>query len=636
MKKQKELSVLSFAPDRNEFIGKYQLLIKEKVLPYQYKVLNDQVEGAEKSHVITNFINAAKALRGENTDDGFYGMVFQDSDAAKWLEAAAFSLAVFPDAELEGLCDELIGIIAEAQDSDGYLNTFFTVKDREKRWSNIFEAHELYCSGHFMEAAVAYYDATSKDSLLRIMEKNVEHIYDIFIVGGHKGYPGHPEIELALLKMYDATKNEKCLELAKHFILTRGEDPFYYEKECQSRSWSVWGGNGKDHEYQQSMMPVKKQTDAVGHAVRAVYLYTAMADLAARTDDRELFDACKRLWHSITRKRMYITGAIGSTCHGEAFSKDFDLPGDTAYAETCASIGLMFFARQMLGNEIRGEYADVMERAFYNTVLASMELNGERFFYVNPLEVIPGISAKSPTHRHVLTQRPPWHNCACCPPNAARLISSFGSYAYGESESTAFCHLFAAGKVTFKSGVELVCKTSYPFDFTVRYEIIKGGSLAVRIPGWCKDFSLSSESGSLTYTEKDGYIYFTAVDSDTVTLSLDAKAKYIYADLKVPALSSMTAITRGPLVYCFEGTDNDGDILSLRLKNNGSIKEIPSECQLLGEYVTLEAEAMKGKCEDTLYSDKEPVFTDFTAKAIPYFMWGNSGETQMRVWMNKA
>ncbi len=635
MKKHKELSVLSFVPDKNEFIGKYQTLIKEKVLPYQYKVLNDQVEGAEKSHVITNFINAAKALRGEDTGDGFYGMVFQDSDAAKWLEAAAFSLAVFPDAELEKLCDGLIGIIAAAQDSDGYLNTFFTVKDREKRWSNIFEAHELYCSGHFMEAAVAYFNATGKDSLLRIMEKNVEHIYNIFIVGGHKGYPGHPEIELALLKMYDATKNEKCLELAKHFILTRGEDPFYYEKECQSRSWSVWGGNGKDHEYQQSMMPVKKQSDAVGHAVRAVYLYTAMADLAARTDDKELFDACKRLWHSITRKRMYITGAIGSTCHGEAFSNDFDLPGDTAYAETCASIGLMFFARQMLGNEIKAEYADVMERAFYNTVLASMELNGERFFYVNPLEVIPGISAKAPTHRHVLTQRPPWHNCACCPPNAARLISSFGSYAYGENESTAFCHLFAAGKVTFKSGVELICKTSYPFDFSIRYEIIKGGSLAVRIPGWCKDFSLSSESDSLTYTERDGYIYFTARDSDTVTLSLDAKAKYIYADLKVPALSSMTAITRGPLVYCFEGTDNEGDILSLRLKSKGSIKEVRLENQLLGEYVTLEAEAMKGQCEDTLYSDKEPLFTDFTAKAIPYFMWGNSGETQMRVWMNK-
>ncbi len=636
MKTQKELSVLSFSPDRNSFIGKYQTLIKEKVLPYQYKVLNDLNENTEKSHVIRNFINAGKALLGEDTGDGFYGMVFQDSDAAKWLEAAAFSLAVYPDEELEKLCDELIEIISDAQDSDGYLNTYFTIKDKEKRWTNIFEAHELYCSGHFMEAAVAYYNATKKDSLLKIMEKNTEHIYDIFINKGHKGYPGHPEVELALLKMYDATGNEKCLELARHFILIRGEDPFYYEKECQSRSWSVWGGNGKDHEYQQSFTPVKEQNDAVGHSVRAVYLYTAMADLASRIDDKELFDACKRLWHSIVRKRMYITGAIGSTCHGEAFTKDFDLPNATVYGETCASIGLIFFARQMLQNEIRGEYADVIERAFYNTVLAGMELSGERFFYVNPLEVLPGISGQAPTHRHTLTQRPKWHACACCPPNVARLVSSFGTYAYGENESTAFCHLFAAGQAFFSNGIQLICKTSYPFDFNIEYEIIRGGRLAVHIPCWSKSFSLTVNSEKILPDEKDGYIYFNTADGDRVYLSLEAAAVYNYADLRVSALSSMTAITRGPLVYCFEGVDNEGDILSLSLTSKGKIKELSSQHRFVGDYITLEIDAFKGEAEDTLYSEKEPTLTPFTAKAIPYFMWGNRGENQMRVWMSKA
>lgn len=634
MKIQKEISPLAFTPSQS-FIGKYQKLIKEKVIPYQYNVLRDMNEDTEKSHVIQNFINAGKALRGEDTGDGFYGMVFQDSDAAKWLEAAAFSLAVYPDEDLEKICDEVIETVSKAQDEDGYLNTYFTVKDKEKRWTNVFEAHELYCSGHFMEAATAYYEATGKDSLLKIMKKNAEHIYDIFITQGHGGYPGHPEIELALLKMYEVTRDEKCLTLAKHFIDVRGVDPRYYEKERESRNWTVWGGNGKDHDYQQSMKPVREQTDAVGHSVRAVYLYTAMADLASRTDDAELFSACKKLWHSITRKRMYVTGAIGSTVHGEAFTKDYDLPGDTVYGETCASIGLMFFARQMLQNEVNGEYADVMERAFYNTVLAGMEISGERFFYVNPLEIIPGISGSAQTHRHTLTQRPKWYACACCPPNVARLISSFGSYAYGENEDTAYCHLFAGGSVKFKNGTELKCETGYPYSFTVNYEVIKGGNLAIHIPSWSKNYTLEVNSVSVRTRAKDGYIYLCAKDGDRITIALDGTPRFIYADLKVPRLSGMTAVMRGPLVYCFEGKDNEDDILSLRIKKGGNITEKEITDDILGKTVTLSVEGYKGKCEDSLYFEAAPEFEPFTLTAVPYCLWGNRGENQMRVWMNE-
>ncbi len=632
MKIFNQIPVNSYSPG-TDFIGQYQKLIKDVVIPYQYTVLCDEAEGTEKSHVIQNFRNAAKALRNEDIGDGFYGMVFQDSDAAKWIEAVAYSLAVFPDEKLEETADRLIDIIADAQDSDGYLNTYYTIKDKEKRWTNILEGHELYCSGHMMEAATAYYEATGKDKLLKVMEKNAEHIFRIFIEGQHKGYPGHPEVELALMKMHRLTKNEKMLRLAEHFVDIRGADPHYYEKERQQRSWTVWNGDGKNHHYQQSYTPVREQKDAVGHAVRAVYLYTAMADLAHTCDDKELKDACRTLWNSITQKRMYITGAIGSTVHGEAFTVDYDLPSDTAYAETCASIGLMMFASQMLQGEVRAEYADIMEKAFYNTVLAGMQKDGKRFFYVNPLEVIPGISEKAVTHRHTLAQRPAWYTCACCPPNVARLISSFGKYAYGENDSTAYCHLYAEGEVSFRNGVKLKCETGYPYDFTVKYKAEKGGRMAVRIPGWSDSHTLLINGEQADCQLVDGYAYITVNDGDEIILRLDDTVKIIYPSAKIPSLSGLACVTRGPIVYCFEGTDNREDVLSLRLKEKGSCAIKSYEDGFIGKTVMLELEAIRIEHTDNLYSSTKPKETPCTAKAIPYYLWANRGETQMRVFI---
>ena len=618
------------------FIGEYQKLIKDTVIPYQYSVLCDKAEDTEKSHVIDNFINAAKALNGEDTGDGFYGMVFQDSDAAKWLEAVGYSLALFPDEDLEKTADEVIDIIAAAQDEDGYLNTYYTIKDKDKRWTNILEGHELYCSGHMIEAAIAYYEGTGKDKLLRVMEKNAEHIYDVFVSGGHKGYPGHPEIELALLRLYDATKNEKCLELAKHFIDIRGVDPHYYEKERQSRDWTVWGGDGKNHHYQQSYAPVRQQKNADGHSVRAVYLYTAMADLASKTDDKELYEACQNLYGSIVNKRMYVTGGIGSTCHGEAFTVDYNLPSDTVYAETCASIGLMFFMSKMLGNEIKGEYADIMELAFYNTVLAGMQKDGKRFFYVNPLEVIPGITGEAVTHRHTLPQRPKWYTCACCPPNVARLISSFGKYAYTENEDTAYCHLFASGEVQFDNGMKFTCKTDYPYDFEVSYHIEKGGNLAVRIPAYtCGDYAVFINNFPKDAPAKDGYIYLDVNDGDSVKIRLADKINVIYPSAKIPDLSGTAALSRGPLVYCFEGTDNNGSVLDLRLSTDGDFKAVSTSDEVLGQTVMIEAQGVRVSDNGGLYSFIKPEAERVTLKALPYYLWGNRGENEMRVWMTE-
>ena len=632
MKAQHQISVRSFKAEG--FIENYQRLISETVIPYQYSVLNDKSLDTEKSHVVQNFINAGKALKGNSNHDGFYGMVFQDSDAAKWIEAAAYSLSNYPDKELEKTVDELVDIISNAQDEDGYLNTYYTIKDREKRWTNLLEGHELYCSGHMIEAACAYFEVTGKDKLLKVMLKNAEHIYKVFVTCGHEGYPGHPEIELALLKLYRTTGNKHCLELAEHFINIRGVDPDYYKKEKEKRDWTVWGNNAENNNYQQSGMPVRKMSDAVGHAVRAVYLYTGMADLASLTEDKELFSACRRLWESITQRQMYITGGIGSTAIGEAFSVDYDLPNDTAYAETCASIGLMFFASRMLENDINGEYADVMEQAFYNTVLAGIQLDGKRFFYVNPLEVIPGISGVSPTHRHDLTLRPKWYSCACCPPNAARLISSIAVYAYGENSDTAFCHMFAAGKICFENGIKIYCKTSYPYDFNITYEIEKGGRLAIRIPHWSKTYTLNINEKAIEVTPIKGYIYIEVSNGDTVKLRLDDKPRFIYASSRVPELSGRVSLCRGPLVYCFEGIDNNGDVLSVSLKRNGKV-DVSDADELLGGAVKLTAEAVYIQQSDKLYSDTAPVHKPCRAVAVPYYTWGNRGENQMRVWMNE-
>lgn len=634
MKTQTQINIRGYKA--NGFIGKYQKLIKDVVIPYQYTVLCDEAPDTEKSHVIKNFINAGKAVRGEDTGDGFYGMVFQDSDAAKWLEAVAYSLSVMPDSSLEETADKLIDIIADAQDKDGYLNTYFTIKDREKRWKNLLEGHELYCSGHMMEAACAYYEATGKRKLLDVMLRNTKHIYNRFITEKNEGYPGHPEVELALMKMYRCTGDETCLKLAEHFINTRGVDPDFYKKEKAQRDWTVWGNNAEDNNYQQSGKPVREQTDATGHSVRAVYLYTGMADLAAETGDKELYDACRRLWDSVTKKRMYITGGIGSTVNGEAFTVDYDLPNDTAYAETCASIGLMFFGSKMLENEINGEYADVMERAFYNTVLAGMQLDGKRFFYVNPLEIIPGISGAAATHWHTLTHRPKWYTCACCPPNVARLISSFGKYAYGENETTAFCHLYASGEITLENGISFTCETGYPYDFTITYKIHKGGKIAVRIPSWSKKFTASINGKEIELTPENGYITFAAGDSDTIKITLDDTPRFAYASSKIPELTGCTAIQRGPLVYCFEGVDNENDVLSLSLIRNSKIVVDKYNENLLGGTVTLSLNARRTKTTGELYSFDIPDESENIAKAVPYYTWGNRGENQMRVWMTET
>ncbi|MEG1427402.1 MAG: glycoside hydrolase family 127 protein, partial [Oscillospiraceae bacterium] len=391
----------------DKFWGGYQRLICDSVIPYQREALWDRIPGVEKSHAIHNFLVAAGKETGE-----FGGWIFQDSDLAKWIEAVSYSLYIQPDKNLEAEVDKVVEYVADSQGEDGYLNTYFTLVRPENRWENLQEGHELYCAGHMIEAAVAYYEATGKSRLLEIMKKNADCIYSVFGKDKRRGFPGHPEVELALVKLYRATNDPKYLELSQYFIDERGTEPNFFAAERIKRDWTVWGADPLDRGYTENSKPVREQEVAEGHAVRAVYLYSGMADVARETGDTTLKSACERLWKNITEKQMYITGGIGSTVEGEAFTVDYDLPNDTAYAESCAAIGLMFFARRMLLLDKNGDYGDVMERALYNCVLAGMSLDGTKFFYVNPLEVNPDYSGKINGHKHVLPERPGWYGCA--------------------------------------------------------------------------------------------------------------------------------------------------------------------------------------------------------------------------------
>ncbi len=629
----------------DSFMGRYEKLIREEVIPYQEKALKDEIPGAEKSHCIENFRLAAEKLRTGKCSGDFYGMVFQDSDVAKWLEGAAYSLVLFPDPELERRCDEIIDLIGEAQQPDGYLNTFFTVKRPGQRWTCLWQAHELYCAGHLIEAAVAYDRCTGKKKLLEIMCRMADHIYTHFIEEGAEGYPGHPEIELALMRLYHHTKNRKYLELAEHFINVRGVDPEYYAKEREKYGWDVWGGNPHDTAYNQADKPVRQQDQATGHAVRAVYLYTGMADVARETGDEELLAACRRLWDNVVERRMYVTGAIGSAYEGEAFTADYHLPNDTAYAETCASIGLIFFARQMLSAEKNSKYADVMERALYNCVLAGMQLDGKRFFYVNPLESLPGISGVAVTHRHALPERPKWFTCACCPPNVARLLPSLANYAWDMEDGTVYHHLFIGGELDLREefGGTVTVETGYPYDGNVTYRFRPEAesmemTLAVRIPGFSRHTAIRKNGEEISCERKDGYAYLhgTFTENDTIVIELDMSVQTIYANSRISADSGKVAFQRGPLVYCAEQADNLEGVLPLAVRKNAAAEAKLHPTPRLHGIVKLELPGYRIQEEQAPYSFDRPARETCEITLIPYYAWANRGKGEMRVWLPEA
>jgi hypothetical protein len=571
---------------------------------------------------------------------------FWDSDVAKWIEAASYSLATHPDPALDALVDETIALLAGAQQPDGYLNTYFTVVKPEDRWTDLRDAHELYCAGHLIEAGVAHFQATGKRSLLEVVQRYADHIATVFgrAPDQKRGYCGHEEIELALVKLYRATGEDRYLRLAQYFVDERGTQPYYFDQEAEARGKPGYFEGHRSHgplrsarEYNQAHLPVREQTEVVGHAVRAMYLYTAMADLAGETGDPTLRDACRRLWDHLCARRLYLTGGIGSAAQNEGFSRDYDLPNETAYAETCAAIGLVFWAHRMVQLEADGRYADVLEQALYNGVLSGVSLDGTRFFYENPLASPGGVSRK------------PWFGVACCPPNLARLLASLGQYIYSANQSAVAVHLYVAGSARFTlhgQAITLRQETDYPWDGMVRLIISTSRpvefTLHLRQPEWCREamVRVNGETLDLAGRVERGYLRLsrTWAEGDMVELHLAMPVERVYAHPQVRADLGAVALQRGPLVYCLEEVDNSGPSECLFLA-----PEAPLVAQrapdLLGGTVVIRGAGLvldEQGWDNRLYRHEPPVTRPATLTAVPYHTWDNRGSGAMRVWIPEA
>lgn len=655
---------------RDEFWSRKQALVRKEVIPYQWEILNDRIPEAEASYCMHNFkaagiLNEKMRKKGDAfeapkftyrgfavfpekredaKEDEFYGFVFQDSDFYKWIEAVGYALMTGPDPVLEETADRAIDIVCAAQLPNGYLDTYYIINGMDKSFSDLRDHHELYCLGHLIEGAVSYYQATGKDKLLNAAEKYADYVASLFGTGEGKinGYPGHEIAEMALFALYDLTGEEKYKNLAEYFINERGKAPNYFEKEHPDMK-------GKPDYYHQAHIPVREQTEAVGHAVRAVYLYSGMADMARLTGDKDLLNACERLFDSIVNTKMYITGGIGATHLGESFSLPYDLPNDTAYSETCAAIGLVFFSERMLRIKADSKYSDVMELALFNTVLSGMALDGKSFFYVNPLEVIPENCKKDERKTHVKPVRQKWFGCACCPPNIARLITSLGRYIYTEDENTLYAHLYV-GSDTAKTvngrPVSVSMESGFPNNGNVKIAVSgaagSGFRLALRIPGWtCGSYRLNV-NGASEKEIKDGYIYIEDFAEDAVIdISFDMIPRLMAADSRVTEDNLKVAVTRGPIVYCMEEADNGDKLRQIKLNRNVSFTE-----EMTGEFgydvVTLRADAKRivrtvtsAKPFGELYGE----FASFEEKEIslrliPYYLWANRGENEMSVYIN--
>lgn len=654
-----------------------QETVRKEVIPYQWEALNDRVPGAAPSFCVHNFRAAARLMEEKRNDrnfqepsytyrgfetlpedpnhtdpEKFYGYVFQDSDFHKWVEAVAYSLAQHPDEELEHTADEAIELVCSAQHESGYLDTYYILNGMDRAFTNLRDHHELYILGHLTEAAVAYYQATGKDRLLQAACRFADYVAERFGPAPHqcKGYPGHEIAEMALVRLFEATGEKKYLELSKFFLDQRGTAPHYFLEEDKARA--EYEGKPASEEtteryaYYQADKPVREQKEAVGHAVRAGYLYSGMADVARLTGDEELFCACERLWNSIVREKLYITGGVGGTVFGEAFSYPFDLPNDSAYSETCAAIALAFFARRMLEISPRSEYGDVMELALYNTVLAGMALDGKSFFYVNPLEVNPEACYKDKRLEHVKPVRQKWFGCACCPPNIARIVSSAITYAFTENSDTLFTHLYMGAELTKRVGeaqLHLTLKSEFPWEgkaeMTVHTDTPAKCTLAFRIPGWCEAADIAAPSG-VTRTDKDGYAYFTGIwqDGDTVRLEFPMEIKLCSANPRVREDLGQVAVTRGPICYCMEQADNGAELSLCRLNPGEMGKAAVNSIEIGGQTMTLlELPGFRQELPEenaALYRCYAPAKeTPVTLKFIPYYAWANRGEGEMRVWV---
>lgn len=686
----------------DEFWHREQELVRREVIPYQWEALNDRIPDAAPSYCMRNFKVAGNMMREKSKKgssyvaptytfrgfealpedknnpepDKFYGFVFQDTDFSKWIEAVGYSLIQHPDEELEKVADEAIDIVCAAQLDNGYLDTYYIINGMDRAFTNLRDHHELYCLGHLIEGAVAYYQATGKEKLLKAAMRFADYCCEVFGPGEEqcKGYPGHEIAEMALVRLYEVTGEEKYLALSRFFIDMRGTKPFYFDIEdeeraaYEKRTYHKPGDEGNwfvrnRYWYHQAHKPVREQTEAVGHAVRGVYLYSGMADVARICGDDALYAACERIWNNIEEEKLYITGGIGGSHMGESFSYPYDLPNDMAYSETCAAIGLVFFARRMLQIRADRKYSDVMELALYNTVLSGMALDGKSFFYVNPLEVWEEGCDRDERKLHVKGNRQKWFGCACCPPNIARTISSVAGYAYTEGEDTLYVHLYMGSTLTKRVGekeVDVKVETQLPWvgrtllrlhgdDVAMR--------LALRIPSWTQNAeityccggerkALRIVGGRLTDAPagtvyEAGYLYISGVwQEDEIQISFDMPVQVYQANPRVRENIGRVAVKRGPITYCLEECDNGKELQRCRLDveaywQRGAV--LNENTELGHKLVTIDLPGKRVVShEENLYTEVcEEALEDKTLHFVPYYAWNNRGAGEMTVWVYK-
>jgi DUF1680 family protein len=588
------------------FWGKRIKILHDVTLPEQYRLL-------EETQRLYNFRRAAGKVKGD-----YYGFFFNDTDVYKWQEAVSFSFASYGrDENLEKILDQTIEEVAEAQDEDGYLDTYFTFERKKDRWTNLKDMHELYCAGHLIQAGIAHHRTTGKDTLLNIAKRFADHIDNVFGPGKKEGTCGHPEIEMALVELYRETGDKRYLNLAKFFIDERGK--------------GLIGGET----YHIDHKPFRELTEIVGHAVRALYLNCGATDLYLETGEKELMEALERLWKNFVERKMYITGGAGARHEGEAFGEEYELPNDTAYAETCAAIGSFMWNFRMLLAKGEGRFADIMEQTLYNGLLSGISLNGKEYFYVNPLE-------DNGEHRRKL-----WFACACCPPNIARLIASIPGYMYTTSEEGIWVHLYGENEAKIPWGdkeIKLIEKTNYPWEGNIELEIKTEGEYKIflRIPSWAKGYTIKINGNKINTKEvKNGYIEVENQwkEGDKINLELPMEIEIIESHPKVKDNVGKVAIKRGPIVYCMEQVDNPwGDPRYMEIADY-NLKAEPSE--ILEGIVIIKG---KGKIVDSriwesnLYLPKEEVERnkkEVEFITIPYYAWANREKGPMTVWIRK-
>ena len=576
-------------------------------------------------------------------------MPYQDTDLAKWLDAAGCALAVERTAELEQTADQMIATIVKAQDQDGYLDTYYQLVCPGEKWTDP-ESHELYCFGHMIEAGVSYFEGTGKRALLDVACRLADHVGRVFGPDGGRlpGYRGHEIIEMALMRLADATGRAAYREQAAWFVHARREHPdaFYRDsrKEGNPLDYGCWGWGDPERELLSS-------EHVTGHAVRAMYLYAGMADVARETGDEALRAHCDRLFHDVTDSQMYVTGGIGTTSVLEAYTYPYDLPNDTMYAETCASIGLCFFGQRLLRMRTAGAYADAMERCLYNILPAAVAQDGEHYFYVNPLEVDAEACRRNPLKTHVKPVRQAWYECACCPPNLARLFLSLPRYLYTMQPNRLNVHLYAPGDAALTlCGQEVLVEqqTDYPFDGDVRIRVRCSspcvGAVALRIPDWCEEFTLSLNGVEQPAAPlENGYLVLTRdwQGETEIRLCLDIRSEWIQANIRVREDGGKAALRRGPMIYCVEETDNGPLLSDLAADTCAPIAESENrDVAGFGPYPALVTSGTRSgseiRREQRLYFPLRRRRAPVTLTAVPYCLWGERVPGEMSVWVREG